>query len=67
MAQAFGFGDVAQIAHSFWLKEDIMTQHNLPFVTYPNSIAILFTHIFDQSTQPTLLVPLVLFSLGMCT
>jgi len=64
-AHAFGFGHVvAQIAHNFWLKEDITTQHNLPFVRHPNSIAILFTHISDQSTQLTLLVPLVPFLFG---
>jgi len=63
-AHAFGFGHVvAQIAH-FCLKEDITTQHNLPFVRYPNSTAILFTHISNQSTQPTLLVPLVPFLFG---
>jgi len=64
-AHAFGFGDVlARIEHNFWLKEDIMTQHNLPFIRYPNSIAILFTPISNQSTQPTRLVSLVPFLFG---
>jgi len=61
-APAFVFGNVvAQIAHNSWLKYDITTQHNLPFVRYPNSIAILFTRIWDLSTQTTLLAPLVSF------
>ena len=45
-AHAFGFGDVvAQIQHDLWLKEYVTTQHSFPFVGYPNSIDILFTHL----------------------
>ena len=64
MGLAFGLGDVvARIAHNVGL-ENITTQRNLPFVRHPNSIAVLFTYITDQSTQHTLWVPLVLFLFG---
>jgi hypothetical protein len=61
VGHAFGLGAViARIANSFGL-EDIAIQHNLPFVRHPNSIAVLFTQITDQSTQHSLWVPLVPF------
>jgi hypothetical protein len=64
VGHAFGLGDVfARIAHNFGL-EDITTQHDLPFARHPNSIAVLFTRVTDQSTQHTLWVPLVLFVWG---
>ena len=64
MVHAFGLGAVvARIAHNFRLG-DITTQHNLPFVRYPDSIAVLFTHITYQSTQHTLWFPLVPFLFG---
>jgi len=59
MGHDFGLGAVvARIAHNLVL-EDINTQDNLPLVMYQNSIAVIFTHITDQSTQHTLWVPFV--------
>ena len=55
---------VARIAQNAWLKENFTAQHNLSFVRNPNSIAVLFTHISDQSTQRTLRVPPVPFLFG---
>jgi len=61
VGQAFGLSDVVvRIAHNVGL-ENITTRRNLPFVRHPNSIAVIFTHITDQSTQHTRWVPLVPF------
>ena len=43
---------------------DLKTQHNVPFIRHPNSIAVLSTHISDQSAQRTFWVPLVPFLFG---
>ena len=61
VGHAFGLGNVvARIAHNFGLQ-DITTLRNLPFSRHPNSIAVLFTHINEQSTRHTLWIPLVPF------
>jgi hypothetical protein len=62
---AFSSVDVAaRIAHSLGLKEDITIHRKLPLVRHSNSIAVLFTHMSDQSTRRTLWVPLVTFLFG---